>query len=121
MPLQAQALAALGAAGVDNGAAATGLHANEKAVRTRAAHFGRLVGAFHDRYSGKPMIILEKQALGQAAAIRGYRVPEFLSKPDSSRSGWTSSPKGLCGQLAGNLESAAFRKRQYPQRQLPNE
>src|SRR5437763_7749090 len=42
-----QALAALGAARVDDGAAATGLHADQEAVGTRAAHFGGLVGAFH--------------------------------------------------------------------------
>src|SRR5258706_16345858 len=43
-----QALAALGAACVDDGAATAGLHANEKAVGTGAADFGCLVGAFHD-------------------------------------------------------------------------
>ena len=42
-----QALAALGAASVDDGTASTGLHANQEAVGTRAAHFGGLVGAFH--------------------------------------------------------------------------
>src|SRR6478752_7256631 len=42
-----QALAALGAASVDDGAAATGLHADQEAVGAGAAHFGGLVGAFH--------------------------------------------------------------------------
>src|SRR4051812_20675594 len=35
-----QALAALGAASVDHGAAATGLHADQEAVGACAAHFG---------------------------------------------------------------------------------
>src|SRR3954468_4210847 len=43
-----EALAALGAAGVDHATAATALHANEEAVRTGATDFGRLIGALHD-------------------------------------------------------------------------
>ena len=43
-----QALAALGAACVDHGAAAAGLHADQEAVGAGAANFGGLVGAFHD-------------------------------------------------------------------------
>jgi hypothetical protein len=46
--LDSQTLAALGAACVDHGAATTGLHAHEKAMRTRAADLGRLIGTFHD-------------------------------------------------------------------------
>ena len=46
--LDGQALAALGAACVDDGAAAAGLHADQEAVGACAAHFGGLVGAFHD-------------------------------------------------------------------------
>ena len=42
-----QALAALGAARIDDGAAAARLHANQKAVGAGAANFGGLVGAFH--------------------------------------------------------------------------
>jgi len=42
-----QALPTLGAPGVDDGAAAARLHADEKAVRARAADLGGLVGAFH--------------------------------------------------------------------------
>jgi hypothetical protein len=42
-----QALAALGAAGIDHSAAATGLHANQKAVSAGAANLGGLVSAFH--------------------------------------------------------------------------
>src|SRR6188768_3120236 len=51
-----QALAALGATGVDHGTAATGLHADQEAVGTRAAHFGRLVGAFHDASRENPAL-----------------------------------------------------------------
>ena len=46
--LQAQALAAFGAACVDNSAATLGLHADEETVGTGAADFGRLVSTFHD-------------------------------------------------------------------------
>jgi len=45
---ESQTLAALGAASVDHGTAATGLHADEKAVGAGAADFGWLVSAFHD-------------------------------------------------------------------------
>ncbi len=47
-PSDSQTLAALGAARVDDGAATAGLHADQKAVSAGTAHFGRLVGAFHD-------------------------------------------------------------------------
>jgi hypothetical protein len=43
-----QALAALGTPCIDNGAAATGFHTNQKAVGAGATDFGRLVSAFHD-------------------------------------------------------------------------
>ena len=43
-----QALAALGAAGVDHGTAATGLHADQEPMGAGAANFGGLVSAFHD-------------------------------------------------------------------------
>ena len=42
-----QALATLGATGVDHGAAATRFHADQKAMGTGAADFGGLVSAFH--------------------------------------------------------------------------
>jgi hypothetical protein len=42
-----QTLAAFGAAGVDDRATTTGLHANQETMGTGAADFGRLVGAFH--------------------------------------------------------------------------
>src|SRR6218665_3392208 len=42
-----QALAALGAARVDHGPPAPGLHAHEKAMGARAARLGGLIGAFH--------------------------------------------------------------------------
>jgi hypothetical protein len=46
--LDSQTLAAFGAACVDHSAAATGFHANQKAVGTGATCFGWLVGAFHN-------------------------------------------------------------------------
>ena len=45
--LDRQTLAPLGAACVDHGAAATGFHANQKAVGTCATDLGGLVSAFH--------------------------------------------------------------------------
>ena len=45
--LDRQTLAALGAACVDHSAAATGLHANQKAMGTGAAGLRGLVSAFH--------------------------------------------------------------------------
>jgi len=45
--LDSQALAALGAACIDHGAAATGLHANQKTMGACTADFGGLVSAFH--------------------------------------------------------------------------
>ena len=42
-----QTFAPFGATGVDNGAAATGFHANQEAVCTGAANLGGLVSAFH--------------------------------------------------------------------------
>jgi hypothetical protein len=59
MPSDGQTLAALGAARVDDGAAATGLHANQKTVGTGAAGLGGLVSAFHDDFSGEPAIIAD--------------------------------------------------------------
>ena len=52
LPLDSQTLAALGTARIDHGAATTGLHADQKAMGTGAADFGRLVGAFHLEISG---------------------------------------------------------------------
>jgi hypothetical protein len=45
--LDSQTFAALGAACVDHSTAATGLHADQEAMGTRTANFGRLVSAFH--------------------------------------------------------------------------
>lgn len=42
-----QTLTTLGTSGVDNGAAATSLHANQETVCACAANLGRLVSAFH--------------------------------------------------------------------------
>ena len=56
--LDGQTLAAFGAAGIDDGTATTGFHANQKTMGTGAANFGRLVSAFHVALlSGKPRII----------------------------------------------------------------
>jgi hypothetical protein len=45
--LDSEAFTAFGAAGVDNGAATTGFHADQKAMGTGAANFGGLISAFH--------------------------------------------------------------------------
>jgi hypothetical protein len=42
-----QALSPFGTSGVDDGPAAAGLHADEKAMGARAADFGGLISAFH--------------------------------------------------------------------------
>lgn len=47
-----QALAAPGAAGIDDLAPAHGFHAHAKAVGTLAARHGRLIGTFHDVLAG---------------------------------------------------------------------
>jgi hypothetical protein len=74
--LDSQTLAALGTAGIDHGAATAGLHANQKAVGTGAADFGRLVCAFHlnlcsgpRQQSGKPSIIANFLILSNTVAI----------------------------------------------------
>ncbi len=47
-----ETLAALGATGVDDGAATARLHPDEEAVRACATDFGGLVGAFHVGFRG---------------------------------------------------------------------
>jgi hypothetical protein len=47
LKLGGQTLAAFGATSVDHSAAATGFHANHKAMGTGATGFGWLVCAFH--------------------------------------------------------------------------
>jgi hypothetical protein len=60
--LDSQALAAFGAACVDHGTAATGLHANQKTMGTGATDFGRLVSAFHLEFlTGSVLIPLFKR------------------------------------------------------------
>jgi hypothetical protein len=49
--LDSQTLTAFGAASVDDSAAATGFHADQKAVGTCAAGLGGLVSAFHGQFS----------------------------------------------------------------------
>lgn len=76
--LDSEALAALGAACVDHGAAAASLHADQEAVGTGAADFGSLIRAFHDedvgeiapnatsaKFSGKPAIIANNRIRAQ--------------------------------------------------------
>ena len=46
--LNGQAFATFGAPRIDDGATTTGLHANQKTMRTSAAGFRRLISAFHD-------------------------------------------------------------------------
>lgn len=67
----AQALAALGAPGVEHGTAAAGLHADEKTVRASALDLGRLVGALH----GWPVTVVAiKAGLGE----EGFRTQRGL-------------------------------------------
>ena len=47
MGSDSQAFTAFGTTGIDHGTTTTGFHADQKAMSTRAACFGRLVGAFH--------------------------------------------------------------------------
>ena len=56
-PSDRQALAAFGAAGVQHGAATTGLHAHEETVRTGAADLGGLVGALHGKLGLKGLFM----------------------------------------------------------------
>jgi hypothetical protein len=59
LTLDSQTLAALGATSIDDGAATTGLHADQKAMGAGATGFGGLISAFHDssslalRFSGR--------------------------------------------------------------------
>lgn len=56
-----QTLAALGASGVDDGAAATGLHAHEETVRAGTPRLRGLVGTLHgSSFRGKPVIVMRK-------------------------------------------------------------
>ncbi len=87
--LDSQALAALGAACIDHSAAATCLHANQKAVCTGATCLGWLVGAFHNssfvpnamnQLWAKPKIIANFQTCGKQTVFLSIRVcPECSS------------------------------------------
>jgi hypothetical protein len=87
--LDGQALAALGAACIDHGAAAACFHANQKAVGTGASCLGWLVGAFHNssfvpnamkQLWTKPKIIANFQACGKQTVFLSIRVcPECSS------------------------------------------
>ena len=83
--LDGQALAALGAASVDHGTAATGFHANEKTVCTGAANFGGLVSAFHDGSSEsdkEPEIIANKTPCWQVLGANSHSTTSKM--PNSS-------------------------------------
>ena len=56
--LDSQTLAAFGAACIDHGTTTAGLHANQEAVGTGAADFGRLVSAFHLEFLTGSVLIL---------------------------------------------------------------
>ena len=81
--LDSQTLAAFGAACIDHSAAATGFHANQKAVGTGATCLGWLVGAFHNssfvpnamnQLWAKPKIIANFQARGKQTVFLSIRV-----------------------------------------------
>jgi len=63
--LDGQALAALGAARGDDGAATAGLHAHEEAVGAGAAGLGGLVGTLH----GEPLLRLLRVCAGRAQRL----------------------------------------------------
>jgi hypothetical protein len=82
--LDSQTLAALGATCIDHSAAATGFHANQKAVGTGATCLGWLIGAFHNssfmsnamnQLWAKPKIIANFQPFGKYSAIWVLGVP----------------------------------------------
>ena len=72
-----QALAALGAACVDDSAAATGFHANQESVGACTADFRRLVSAFHDQYPSNkyPHYLGESLTLSQILAAPTIALP----------------------------------------------
>src|SRR6218665_2198734 len=78
-PSDGQALAALGAARVDHGPPAPGLHAHEKAMGARAARLGGLIGAFHAVVSLKK-IVRFRMAIGPDGLRWGFTsmVPDAL-------------------------------------------
>jgi len=64
-----KAFAALGPTRIDHRTTATGLHANEKAVRTCATDLGRLVSTFHFlSFREKPVIIPNFHRYGNGPA-----------------------------------------------------
>ena len=69
-----QALAPLGAAGIDDGTATTRLHADKEPVRACAADFGGLVGAFHGLSRSRcPAVGLSWSRPGRFHAARDVR------------------------------------------------
>lgn len=70
-----QALAALGSASVDDGAAGPCFHADEKTMCPRAAGFGGLVSTFHANSFG---LVLRNARVSGSAALK---LPHFSCKP----------------------------------------
>ena len=80
-----QALAPLGAASIDDGAATPRLHADKEPVRACTADFGGLVGAFHDLYPVLLRLILSWPRPGTATLLKmcvepGFRETEYYTK-----------------------------------------
>ena len=89
--LDGQTLATLGAACIDHGATATGLHANQKAVGTGATCLGWLVGAFHNssfvpramnQLWAKPKIIANFRKSGKWPVFSPIRVSPGFNRID---------------------------------------
>jgi hypothetical protein len=100
--LDSQTLAAFGAACVDHSAAATGFHANQKAVGTGATCLRRLVGAFHNssfvpnatnQLWAKPKIIANFRALGKFTHFNAFG----CSRVESGKMWFMMSEQMHCG------------------------
>ena len=92
--LDGQTLAALGAARVDDGAATAGLHADQEAVGTGAAHLGGLVSTFHDLLT-KMRIGIGRLRPGNPTlsrkSVNPARMPGFRLQSPRKPGLWTSS------------------------------
>ena len=115
----AQALAALGAARVEHGAAAAGLHAHEETVRAGAADFGRLVGALH----GRPVsVVAEVAGLGvggfkpglPASFLPAWRLPAWLLANGARNPKLAKSAGGLGFRPVWGAHHLTFVLRQRP-------
>ena len=79
--LDSQTLAALGAACVDDSAAAAGLHTNEETVGTCATDFGWLVSAFH----GIPNGPCDEASMRTGLKANLYQLAGWSYLPDTVR------------------------------------